>query len=377
MADNNTPLLESLVYYLNMLYPWRLFRKHRHHKLQSEQMQQQESSAFPGATLVLPPLKSWNERNYVINSSHGLCSMPVELIYVIDDELPAACSLALRATSSRLLSILSKRKQRRRLESVTAEEIRDANEEMRSRLRKDYFNKLCDAERAGRFCSSERLCSSCQELHPHGYFSSEQLRLKPEDRICKGLQGAFRVCRHLILNYNCIKGKKGGPGWNVNKYGNIVCTSPEHQHNGSKFDHGVDLLGPSPTLLYYQHFHRPLYPDTVDTQRPLAFFLGLIAKDETRICPHILIRDLDVLQESYETKDFKMATFVSKSEADGKCKHAGCGAEFELKWKWGISARNKAEWKLVLITKRSFSMRHANDPTWLANIEDPAENSRC
>jgi len=47
-------------------------------------------------------------------------------------------------------------------------------------------------------------CSGCRTIHGMENFSAKQLSLLPNTRICKGLEGTFRLCSHLSFSGECL-----------------------------------------------------------------------------------------------------------------------------------------------------------------------------
>ncbi len=71
---------------------------------------------------------------------------------------------------------------------------------LRKRLDHDHFPIMCDLERHGQLRGLMACCSFCLTLHKRNEFASAQLKVAPEDRICRAtakeylILGAIRTC---------------------------------------------------------------------------------------------------------------------------------------------------------------------------------------
>jgi hypothetical protein len=115
--------------------------------------------------------------------------VPPELIDRVLNYISVADIMSLRLSSRRLRS-------RTRRQEPT---LHDKND-LRARLRRDYYFKLAEAESTNVMTLSELLCSYCQQPHPSSAFQRNQAISSPHTRQCMGMTRIFRGCSHISLN---------------------------------------------------------------------------------------------------------------------------------------------------------------------------------
>ncbi|KAF2668129.1 hypothetical protein BT63DRAFT_268711 [Microthyrium microscopicum] len=67
----------------------------------------------------------------------------------------------------------------------------------------EEYTRMCDASPIE--SSLNRLgCSGCLTIHPKESFSSKQLAIRSQSRVCTGLEGSFQICQHFSFSGECV-----------------------------------------------------------------------------------------------------------------------------------------------------------------------------
>lgn len=132
-------------------------------------------------------------------------TLPYEVLTEVNEFLPGADSLALRATS---------RKFRVALSTALAQGPRSTRGkrmligwEQRRFLRRMYRDQACAMESNGTLLPHQpRACKACVSVHPPSHFSAAQLAIAdPEERSCTGSLGKLRACAHVAFRFHELK----------------------------------------------------------------------------------------------------------------------------------------------------------------------------
>jgi hypothetical protein len=155
----------------------------------------------------LLPFESAYVHNCAVNPFHGL---PVELVLIIACYLSLVARLVMQRVCSKFQAGLAPRGIAPELGSgiLTARKIFQfaflLRQDAQLRLQDDYDREYDLAQPNS---SLHRFgCSGCRTTHEIEYSSSEELRLSPKLRICKGLAASFRLCCHLSFSGQCLLG---------------------------------------------------------------------------------------------------------------------------------------------------------------------------
>jgi|SRR5579871_1767944 len=143
------------------------------------------------------------------HTSYNLISFPTEILCMIDNYLPPIDGLSLRVTCHTLFARLPRFK--------PSQLGPDSLNIISSTL---HFWKICTLERQcllvnskeismvrkphrtiSRHRDRQRACSYCLDAHPKEYFSKNQLRQRPEARICIGAEKPLRFCKHRSTSH--------------------------------------------------------------------------------------------------------------------------------------------------------------------------------
>ncbi|KAK8251580.1 hypothetical protein IWZ00DRAFT_488066 [Phyllosticta capitalensis] len=335
-----------------------------------------------------------------LESSH-LYRLPTELLCLVDKDLDATGYLAIRATCSTFRDRLGAPK----YVSPDEKSIAKAKAKMTEWMIRQLYPTLCERERriGGLMRNGEELflCQPCATRHPAEFFTREQLEAGPEKRRCRGQQRVFRLCRHLTVDFNTMKrplepleyhrefDTPYGLDFHIYRApGRIDCA--KCREKVAYGDLGYDYM--NSTILTqeswrgregksYSHM-RELYPHLGFSWKlvSLSNLSEELAGDDTPLCPHVSMRDINLdlcysrtarLKYNGENKSYfgnylrdtqrQAALRRGENVIWGACRTKDCTLKFSFHWR-DIPVR------LALDVRFDFpqSMNSPQDPRWLA-----------
>ncbi|KAK8240498.1 hypothetical protein HDK90DRAFT_548752 [Phyllosticta capitalensis] len=335
-----------------------------------------------------------------LESSH-LYRLPTELLCLVDNDLDATGYLAIRATCSTFRDRLGAPK----YVSPDEKSIAKAKAKMTEWMIRQLYPTLCERERriGALIRNGEEffLCQPCATRHPSEFFTREQLEAGAENRRCRGQQRVFRLCKHLTVDFNTMKRPleplkyyteietERGPDFHVyTAPGRIDCVKCREKVKYADFFYAYRN---STTLTQeswrrragksYSHM-RELYPHLGFSwkQVSLSNLSEELAGDDTPLCPHVSMRDINLdlcysrtarLKYSGENhtyfwsnlRDSERQAALRRGEdiISGECRTKDCPLKFSFHWR-DIPVR------LALDVRFDFpqSMTSPQDPRWLA-----------
>ncbi|KAK7549314.1 hypothetical protein IWX49DRAFT_28944 [Phyllosticta citricarpa] len=273
-----------------------------------------------------------------------LYQLPTELLCMIDDCLDAAGVMAIRAASWMLRDRLGAARADRK---ATVDEVMAVKAQMRRWMIQQLYPKLCERERrVGAKLKRPMpylylLCQPCAARHPFTAFSHQQVKAGPEKRRCQAQERVFHICEHMAVDLNTMKypinrvwsKKTPSAMWN-NLPGRLFCDDCPKRPGTARFgflDVDRAILYDRPILdpgskFYYRT--RIMSPEKVLELPDIARLSQDLASDDTSICPHVSIKDLD-----FERCKSRKAYVLPDADHSlcGGCTR--CPATFAFKWK--------------------------------------------
>ncbi|KAK7528497.1 uncharacterized protein IWZ02DRAFT_12865 [Phyllosticta citriasiana] len=260
------------------------------------------------------------------------------------DCLDAAGVMAIRAASLMLRDRLGAARADRK---ATVDEVMAVKAQMRRWMIQQLYPKLCERERrVGAKLKRPMpylylLCQPCAARHPFTAFSHQQVKAGPEKRRCHAQERVFHICEHMAVDLNTMKypinrvwsKKTPSAMWN-NLPGRLYCDDCPKRPGTARFgflDVDRAILYDRPILdpgskFYYRT--RIMSPEKVLELPDIARLSQDLASDDTSICPHVSIKDLD-----FERCKSRKAYVLPDADHSlcGGCTR--CPATFAFKWK--------------------------------------------
>lgn len=315
-----------------------------------------------------------------------ISTLPPELLLDIYDRLDGVSSLALRATNKDLHAILpaprggdtplSKRLYVRLLAAAS-------------------FRHALSLERAGQ-THALRACAACTSAHPPEFFSAAQRARGPAERRCRGWERVFRLCEHTEVRFD--DAPFGDPTADLERQASSSSARLEcwADHGGEPrrphLRFSVDAARAANVATAHRWVGLEGLPGAgedggVEVGEVLGALRGELGR--RRLCPHRRVRDVPALLRLYVGEGEGEGEVVALG-SEGEEGAASLQTRLDEKGFWslyGVCEACRASFEVcrdvvgpgatgrvgIEVVRYWENMFEADDPMWLAQLEDPKE----
>jgi hypothetical protein len=296
-------------------------------------------------------------KNHLDNlQKSAICRLPNELIAEITKHLGDADLLCLLSASKWFFG------------KLVDPDSRHVKKEFSHRLIRDLYNRIAPFERSQDFEGKGALCSSCYARHPMSCFSSSQLDIGSNTRVCKGAEGHFRVCAHKTYTLRELRDEADIGRRNPGKLGHHT-ESLCGKHTDGRYPELQQSLGRHSIIL-------DLHLIEIGLQdHPLVSDVYAALEDlDEYVCPHLRTPDISECRpfSAPVQRDFGDGTNDANSIVtywevpDLECSEVDCDTQVHLRREFGVGQTDH----IVLHIERELGqLKEVRSRNWLSQLE--------